>query len=541
MIDAGPSPEKTRERRKNPELRAVIEFLVDIARRSNKSSWTCISETYDLICRILKESRDLSVSEDLQQEFESNRRIIEQIFHGESAPKRRLSGPLGHFLTKFLHMKETLKGSERSSEESFEDFCSKVEAFLREYVIAPIGDQRVIFLLVMTVIYRELATKSTPKLRTEITLMTKMLDMHEIRSDKAVTILIYNLCQASVDAIATTDYSHATLYCERAVELFKLITGGSRLKEAIRSQIEEAMRITTERLINRIQERDESEQVRVVEDLVEQLVNIDLMSYLLPQLVFFLIRAQKYEDCLNHLERVLNAPDLSGDFMDYQTATTMCFEWCDSLLKAERYSRGQVRFSFIEREKKNIARVYQVASRIVIPQMEDETFFNVEIEKLAVTLSHLGTLYFLTGDLEQAVRAYQQSFAVIALKKCSRNRDSMDEILDRYKDIIHHPLNNAPREAHGLIATLASEKGYDILMEAHLKKLAEDAIPFNKDEQNFTTLIHPQKELIADLMDSVENKLKFAFAAPYVSYKPLIEQKFNAVKEKMQFVASASY
>lgn len=520
-----------KDRRKNLELRGLVHFIVESARQTNKSSWICISETYDLIHRILRESRDLSVSQDLLNTFESNRRIIQDIYESGGGASKKLSSQLTQYFTRVFGARQKPEGGQAENDPTNE-FHKKVDGFLRDYVIRQIIDSRVVFLLVVTVIYRQLSSLPTRDLRDAAGRLTAIFESYGTRPDKALSILIYNLCQASSDAIDETDYSQATLYCERAVELFKLIHPSSKVKEAIRSQIEDAMRVTTERLINRIQERDETEQVRVVESLVSQVINIELMAYLLPQLVFFLVRAQKYEDCVARLEGLMKSDDLKGDFLDYQTAITLGFEWCDSLLKAERYSRGKVEFSFIDRSRDSLQRVFDLASRITVPDMEDDTFYNVEVEKLAVIFSHIGTLFFRTGELDKAIHAYRNSFQTIALKHCSRNRDSVDEILDRYKDMLHHPLNSAPPEAHALIATLASEKGYEVLVDSHVKRTQPDG--GTREDLTFASIAHPQKEMIFDLIDSVTAKLKFTFSDPFLPYRPHIENLYRGVKQKMQ-------
>ncbi|MBL7993789.1 hypothetical protein JNM05_00315 [bacterium] len=531
-----PASDKDNERRKNFELRAIIEFLAESGIQANKSPWQCISEIYILIQAILKEGKDLSVSQDLLATFETNRRVIEDIYNAPHLKAKKLSNPLTAYFVKFLDIKNRFLQSrtEVHREPLPENIDEAIDQFLREYVVCLIKDPRVVFLLLVTLIYRKLQNQSTVEFKQNVSHLTKLFEKHEAQSDRLLTLLIYNLCQASVDAIEETDYGHASVYCERAVELFKMLGDGSKVKDAIRSQIEDAMRITAERLVNRIQEHEEAEQIQNIESLVERLVNIDLIAYLLPKLVFFLIRAQKYEDCLHHLDRILEAEDLSSDFMDYQTAITIGYEWCDSLLKAERYSRGKVDFSFFQKEKENIYKVFLFSKAVIIPDMEDETFYNVETEKLAVTFSHLGTLFFLTGRVDMAAESYKKSFETILQKRCSRNRDSVDEIMDRYKDTIHHPLNSAPMEAHSLIGIFASEKGYDYLLNLQLKKWDEEGRAYNREEQNFSTLVNEQKQMLADLMDSTQNKLKMRFSEPYAGYKEFIVNNYNVIKNRMQ-------
>ncbi len=527
----------TDERRKNFELRAIIEYLSESANQSHQSSWECISEVYKLMNEILRESKDLSVSEDLLNTFETNRRIIEDIYNPQDKKKIGLSNPLAAYFMKLKDITDRIlhpSAKNRFPSEEPDDLKQKLDTFFRDYAVKLIVDQRVVLLMLMTVIYRKLQNLPTQDLKTAVARFADILKDHSIRPDRALTILIYNLCHSSVEAIEETDYAHASLYCERAVELFKMIPNESKVKDAIRSQIEDAMRITTERLVNRIQEKGENEEIEIVESVVARLVNIDLIAYLLPQLVFFLVRAQKYEDCMRHLDRILNAENLSGEFLDYQTAITIGFEWCDSLLKAERYSRGQVDFSFFQREKDNIARAFNLAKSIRIPPMEDETFYNSEVEKLAVTFSHLGTLFFVTDRIDLASESYQKSFETILTKRCSRNRDSVDEVMDRYKDTLYHPLNSAPMEAHPLIGLFASDKGYDFLLEAQIKKFEEEGIPYKREEQNFAALNNPQKQMISDLMDASKNKLHHHFAEPFAAYKPFIEHRFRQVKEKMK-------
>ncbi len=525
------------ERRKNFELRSVIEFIDELEQASGRSSWESISSINELITTILHESKDLSVSQELLNTFETNRKMIEDIYNPDVKKSKSLAEALVNYLHQLIEMKDRLLHKEahhHSSHPALPPEEQRLDSFIREYVIHPIQDHRVLLLLLMTIIYRRIHNLSTPAFKAKAVTLSNILRNHHVRPDKSLTILIYNLCQASVEALEDKDYAHGILYCERAVELFKMTTEGSRIKEIIRSQIEEAMRITTERLINRIQEKDTMEQVTIVQSLAERLVNIDLFAYLLPQLVFFLIRAQKYEDCLTHLETILTAEDLTRDFMNYQTVITIGYEWCDSLLKAERYSKGKASFSFVQKEKDNIKKVFTLINSISVPEMEDETFYNVEIEKLAVTYSHLGTLLFLTNEYEMATDAYDRSFTTILLKKCSRNRNSVDEILDRYKDAIHHPLNSAPSEAQPLLAVEASEKGYDFLLEAHIQKLEEEKIPYVREEQNFHTIENPQKEIISDLMHSAAQKLKMPFPPKYAAVKPIIEKRLAVVKEKMK-------
>ncbi|NUM81911.1 hypothetical protein HUU42_14025 [bacterium] len=522
-------------RRKNYELRAIVDFLGTLDVYSGRSAWDCIAETHFLMLNILRESKDLSVSQQLLNTFETNRRVIEEIYNPTAKKSKQLALPLSSYFTKLLALKNRFLKKNVSAVVEHPDIVrNKVDEFLREYVVKLIKDQRVVFLMLLTIVFRKIKNLPTKDFRDKAIILSNILKANELRPDKALTILIYNLCQASVDALETTDYAYGSLYCERAVEVFKLIGDGSKVKEAIRAQIEEALRITTERLVNRIQEKEEIEQITIIEDVVAKLSNIDLIAYLLPQLVFFLIRAQKYEECLGYLDRILKAENLSKDFLNYQTAITIGHEWCDSLLKAERYSRGKVTFSFVQNQKDNVERVFELSKTIVVPSLEDETFYNIEIEKLAVTFSHLGTLYFLTGNVEKAAEAYEHSFGTILLKRCSRNRDSVDEILDRYKDTLHHPLNSAPMEAHPLIGLYASQKGYEFLLESQLQKYERDGIAFNRDEQNFATLDNPQKEMIADLMDATANKLKYKFQEPYQSYKIFIEQKYSDLKNRMQ-------
>ena len=524
------------ERRKQFELRAIIEFMAEYGENRDRSPWESISEIYETIQKILKESRDLSVSQELLNTFETNRKIIEDIYNKNGRKSKILSNPLTAYFSKFLDLKNRFirKQEDHNPGGPSENMDESIDQFIRDYVVNHIKDPRVVFLLLVTVIYRQLQHLSTHEFKSSVSRLALLFKANHAKTDQLLTLLIYNLCQASVDAIEETDYGHASVYCERSVELFKMLDEGTKVKETIRGQIEDAMRITSERLVNRIQERDESEQIQNIESLVNRLVNIDLIAYLLPKLVFFLIRAQKYEECMHHLDRILTSEDLSDDFMDYQTAITIGYEWCDSLLKAERYSRGKVDFSFFQKEKDNIRKVFDLSKSITIPDMEDETFYNMETEKLAVTFSHLGTLFFLTGSVDMAAESYNKSFETILRKRCSRNRDSVDEIMDRYKDTIHHPLNSAPIEAHSLIGVYASEKGYDYLLDLQLKKWDEEGTAYVREEQNFATLINPQKQMIADLMDSTKNKLKVHFSETYEGYKLFIETRYHDVKNRMQ-------
>jgi len=523
------------ERRKNYELRSIVEFLTDTDVATFRSSWACISETHHLIGQILQESKDLSVSQDLLNTFETNRRVIDHIYNPESNKPKKLANPLSAYLTKLVDFTDRIfKTHKEGPDEAPEIIRQKLDEFVREYVVKIIQDERVVLLLLLTIIYRKIQLLPTTILHQRVKRLSDILQKNKLRADKSLTILIYNLCQSSVDAINETEYAHASLYCERAVELFKLISEGAKVKEIIRGQIEDALRITTERLVNRIQEKEESDQIQIIESVVHQLTNIDLIAYLLPQLVFFLIRAQKYEDCLHHLDRIIRSKDLSRQFMNYQTAITIGHEWCDSLLKAERYSRGKVEFSYIQNQKDNIKSIFDLAKSITIPEMEDETFYNVEVERLAVTFSHLGTLFFQTGDIELAAASYERSFGTILTKKCSRNRDSVDEIMDRYKDTIHHPLNSAPMEAHSLIGVFASEKGYDFLVESQVKRYEKEGQKIKKEDLNLSTLENTQKEMIADLMDASKNKLKTKFAKQFEAYRPFIEKKYGDVKKKLK-------
>jgi hypothetical protein len=525
------------DRRKLFDLRAIIEFLAESILQQKLTSGESISEIYETIHTILKESKDLSVSGELLATFETNRKVIEEIYNKDGLQSRTLSAPLLSYFDKVVEMKDRLSGEKDALPEVEKPITASLDSFIREYVVIPIKDSRIVFLLLVTVIYRQMQNLSTRGFTEGVKRLAELFNKHSAKADKTISILIYNLCQASVIAIEETDYGRASVFCERAVELFKMMEKGSRIKETIRPQIENAMRITSERLVGRIQEKDEAEQIQIIESLVARLVNIDLKAYLMPKLMFFLIRAQKYEDCMHHLDAILEAEDLSVEFMDYQTAITIGYEWCDSLLKAERYSRGVVEFSFIQKGKEHISKVYELSKSVTVPEIDDETFFNVEIEKLAVTFSHLGTLFFLTGRVETAAESYSRSFETILRKRCSRNRDSVDEVMDRYKDTIHHPLNSAPMEAHALIGTYASEKGYDYLMGLQLQRWDEDGTTYVREEQNFSTLINPQKEMIGDLMDAAMNKLKMRFSEPYVEYKEFIRQKYQELRKRMKLDA----
>ncbi len=523
------------ERRKNAELRVIVNFIAHQASLAHKTSWQCIHENYTTMNSILHDSRDLSVSDDLLGTFETNKKIIEDIYNPKKKKPLSLSSPLTAYFTKILSFKDKITRKQQASlaGESPEIIKNKLEEFLRDYVIRLIDEDRVVYLMMLSVMYRSLHAHSTLEAITKIQEFVHALEENEMKPERSLTILIYNFCQASVDAMDATDLSKGSLLCERAVEMFKLIPKDSKVKEAIRSQIEDAIRITTERLVNRLQEKDQEEEVRFIEDIVKRLVNVDIIAYIMPQLVFFLIRAQKYDECLGYLDRILEAP-ISGEFMDFQTALTIGHYWCDSLLKAERYSRGQVDFSFIEKEKDKISKVFDISLKVVIPPIEDETFYNFEIEKLSVTFSHLGTLFFLTGDILKSAEAYSRSFDTILMKRCMRNRDSVDEIMDRYKDTLFHPLNSAPPEAHPLIAVYATEKGYDFLLDSQIKKFEREGIPFELNKQNFETIENPQKEMVSDLLSSVQSKIKHNFSSKYAGFKPFIEQKLTAVKSKMQ-------
>lgn len=526
----------TEERRKNHELRAIVHFFAKSALDSNQSAWSCIQDIYTSIDVILRQSSDLSVSQELLDAFETNRKVIEEIYKPNALPEtRHLAGPLSDYFTKFLAM-VNIGQKRREPElpsEDIETLQQRIDEFLRSYVINWIKDDRVTFLLLITIIHRRIQHLTTPALKDAIAGLIEIFRSREAGYDRALALLIYNLCHSSVEAINEADLFHASQYCERAVELFKMLSPDSKVKESLRAQIDDAMRITTERLVNRIQEYPQEEQIQHIETIVKKLINMEMIAYLLPQLVFFLIRAQRYEDCIHHLDDILTAK-LDKQFLDYQTAITIGFEWCDSLLKAERYSRGQVDFSYIDREKDNIKNVYEFIKDVKVPILEDETFYNVEVEKLAVTLSHLGTLFFQFGNIQMAAEAYGTSFDTILMKKCSRNRNSVDEILDRYKDMIHHPLNAAPLEAHPLIGVFASEKGFDVLKENQLQKLEADGEQTEERTITFESLDHIQKELISDLMDATKNKLARPFSENFSAYKPFIEDKYRAVKSRMQ-------
>lgn len=524
---------KEEERRKNLELRSIVDFIHDFEQSSGRTSWESISELHQLITVILRESKDLSVSQELVSTFETNRKIIEEIYNPEVKKSKTLAHALVNYLHKLLELLHSDKdAAHKSVSETPEE--KKLDEFIRKFIIHQIHDNRALLLLLMTIVYRRIHNFNTPAFKAKAYALASLLKKNHVKPDKALTILIYNLCQASVDALEEKEYRQGIFYCERAVELFKMISEGSKIKDIIRGQIEEAMRITTERMINKIQEKPGAEQVDIVETIANELVNIDMFAYLLPQLVFFLIRAQKYESCLMHLETILAADDLTRDFLNYQTVITIGYEWCDSLLKAERYSKGKAKFSFVEKEKHNIKRLFDLVNSITVPDMEDETFYNVEIEKLAVTYSHLGTLFFLTQELDLSADAYDRSFTTILQKKCSRNRNSVDEILDRYKDAIHHPLNSAPTEAQPLIASYACERGYDFLLEAQIRKFEEEHVSFVREEQNFHTLINPQKQIISDLMESAMAKAKMPYPQKYASFKPFIQHRLHFVKEKMK-------
>ncbi len=526
------------ERRTNFELRAAVDFITDLESDGADDAWERIENEYHLTQKILHDGRDISVSDTLLKTFDTNYRIIADIYASRSVSDdgRSLATPFKVYFSKLKQYADRLlhKTQPEGPSRDPQEIQNKIREFLRQYIIHLLDDHRVILLLLTTIIHRRLLDRETPDFQTQAERLLKYFRSSNTKPDTVLTLLIYNLCQSSVDALNATDHATGSHYCEKAVELFKLLPDDSKVKDAIRGQIEDALRITTERLVQRIQEMPDHEQIQIIESVIQRLSNIDLIAYLLPQMVFFLIRAQKYEDCLHHLERILTAENLSRKFMNYQTAITIAHEWCDSLLKAERYSRGQVDFSFIQQQKENIQRVYDLAQSIVIPDMEDDTFYNYESERLAVTFSHLGTLFFVTGDIEKAAAAYNRSFDTIGHKKVARNRDSIDEIMDRYKDTIHHPLNSAPIEAHSLIGITASEKGYDCLMEAQLRKMEKDGQTVDRTEQSFATLDHPQKEMIADLIDAVENKLKVRFNPTYSTYRPFIESLYHNVRKKLR-------
>ncbi len=524
------------ERRKNIELRIAVDFISEIESETAANAWDRIEDEYQLTQKILHDGRDISVSDELIKTFDTNYRVISGLYNPDHDSKPALAQPLKTYLGKLRKLADRILHRSDSShgEMAAPLVREKIREFLREYVIHLLQDSRVVLFLLGTIIHRRLLDRDTATYKKEAEKLLARFGEHHLRADKLLTLLIYNLCQASVTAIHAADHSTGSRFCEKAVEMFKLLPEDSKVKEAIRGQIEEALRITTERLVQRVQEMPEHDQVSIIEGVIQELSNMDLIAYLLPQLVFFLIRAQKYADCLQHLDRILGREDLSRTFLNYQTAITITHEWCDSLLKAERYSRGQVSFSFIQQQKDNIDRVFSFAIDIHVPEIEDETFYNYEIERLAVTFSHLGTLFFVTGNVEKATRAYEKSFATISLKKIARNRNSMDEIMDRYKDTIHHPLNSAPIEAHSLIATLASERGYDLLLDAQLERYAKENIPYEMDDQCFATLENPQKEMISDLIDSVGSKLKVRFGATFAPYRPFIEARYQDVRKKMR-------
>lgn len=526
------------ERRRDLELRATVEYVTELESSGATDAWERIESEYQLTQKILHEGRDISVSDTLLKTYDTNYRVIAGIYAstGSRNDGHALAAPFKTYITKLFDYAERLFHRPKSDAvaQNPGEIQNKIRDFLRQYVIHLLDDHRVVLLLLTTIIHRRLLDRETGEFQKEAERLLLHFQNMERRPDTVLTLLIYNLCQSSVNALNATDHATGSHYCEKAVELFKLLPEDSRVKDAIRGQIEDALRITTERLVQRIQEMPDEDQIQIIENVIRRLRNIDLIAYLLPQMVFFLIRAQKYEECLHHLERILTARDLSRKFMNYQTAITISHEWCDSLLKAERYSRGQVTFSFIQQQKENIQRVYDLAVSIDVPDMEDETFYNYELERLAVTFSHLGTLFFVTGDVEKAAEAYDRSFHTISMKKVPRNRDSIDEIMDRYKDTIHHPLNSAPIEAHSLIGIAATEKGYDCLMDAQIKKMEKDGTPADRADQCFATLDHPQKEMIADLLDAVGNKLKVRFNPTYSAYRPFIESRYHGVRKKMR-------
>jgi hypothetical protein len=528
----------TEERRRDLELRATVDYITELESSGATDAWECIESEYQLTQKILHESKDISVSDTLLKTYDTNYRVLAGIYAAGASHNggHTLAAPLKNYFNRLIEYADRLfhRSKTDSVTQNPQEIQTKVREFLRQYVIHLLNDHRVVLLLLTAIIHRRLLDRNTAEFQTEAERLLVHFRELELRPDTVLTLLIYNLCQSSVNALNATDHATGSHYCEKAVELFKLLPEDSKVKGAIRGQIEEALRITTERLVQRIQEMPDQDQILIIENVIRGLRNIDLIAYLLPQMVFFLIRAQKYEDCLHHLERILTAQDLSRKFMNYQTAVTIAHEWCDSLLKAERYSRGQVTFSFIQQQKDNIQRVYDLAVSIRIPEMEDETFYNYELERLAVTFSHLGTLFFVTGNVEKAAAAYDRSFHTISMKKVPRNRDSIDEIMDRYKDTIHHPLNSAPIEAHSLIGIAATEKGYDCLMDAQIQKMEKDGTPVDRTEQSFATLDHPQKEMIADLLDAVGNKLKVRFNPTYSAYRPFIETRYHGVRKKMR-------
>lgn len=520
------------ERRSNGEIRSLVNILAQLAVESNKSSWHCIRETYADLLHLFHQNHEVRVSAPLLRTFEKNRRTLETVYNPTSVTGTHKQGPLREYWNKIIQMRP--KTNEKPvRKETDETVRANYAQFLRQNVISLIEDQRILVLLLVGLLSRRLHHRSTSDIRKTIQQFESDLKSHHARSDRAMSILIYSLCQTAMHTSLAADFAQGSLLCERAIELFRLLPDYPRLRKELHLQLQEALRVSTERVVNRLQEKVLDEEIEIIEDLASKLSNPELVAYVMPQLVFFLLRGQRYEECLSRMDGVLQTVTENKEFVDYISAITIGHYWCDALLKAERYSRGEVNFSFIEREKDNFARVLDVVKTARVPDLGDETLYNVEIEKLAVSLSHLGTLYFQTGNIPQASACYTLSFENILLKKCSRNRDSVDEIMDRYKDTLFHPLNTAPPEAHPLIAMLAAEKGFDFLRDTQVEKMKNEG----KDAGEpiyYDDLINAQKELIADLMDATKNKIKHPFSAKFSSYKPFVESEFARIVGKMK-------
>ena len=72
------------------------------------------------------------------------------------------------------------------------------------------------------------------------------------------------------------------------------------------------------------------------------------------------------------------------------------------------------------------------------------------------------------------------------------------------------------------------------MLNLQLKKWDEEGRAYSREEQNFSTLVNEQKQMLADLMDSTQNKLKMRFSEPYAGYKEFIVNNFNDIKNRMQ-------
>ena len=155
-------PNAIPDRRKLFDLRALIEFLAESILQQKLTTGESISEIYRTIHTILKESKDLSVSGELLTTFETNRKVIEEIYNKDGLQNRTLSAPLLSYFDKVVEMKDRLSNEKDALKtESEKPNTTDLDSFIREYVVIPIKDSRIVFLLLVTVIYRQMQNLST--------------------------------------------------------------------------------------------------------------------------------------------------------------------------------------------------------------------------------------------------------------------------------------------------------------------------------------------------------------------------------------------